>query len=335
MARALDARTRHRATKASPRFVRAIVARCVLVSRARARARRARAAVARDVWLVDERAGTTRRPRLTARAFARSWMGSARRTQRAEQRRKRPRTAAQRRIREFAARTTYEGAYADENELREALRSFGRRARMSKDTVRRAIRDITTSVAAQTAPVGRTRNTSRDARGRFTPVRWENFVHYGETLETEDAKALGARIATLCSRSKGRKSIALDENNIGAACDAFDKAATIAAKLVEKTTGRGRRHEACFGNFLRGRAHPIDAHTDSNQHGTVIFLLQASGPGLQVPETGDLVAVDEGTAEMVPIQQEIGQAIFLAPNVPHLVPKAHRRTPRVSLVFFF
>lgn len=169
MTRALDARTRHRATKVSPRFVRAIVARCVLVSRARAR--RARAAVTRDVWLVDERAGTTRRPRLTESAFARSWMGSAYRTQRAEKRRKRPRKAAQRGIREFGARTTYEGAYADENELREALRSFGRRARMSKDTVRRAVRDITTSLAAQTAPVGRTRNTSRDARGRFTQVR--------------------------------------------------------------------------------------------------------------------------------------------------------------------
>lgn len=316
--------------------MRAIVARCVLVSRARAR--RARAAVARDVWLVGEPAGTTRRPRLTARAFARSWMGSARRTQRAEKRRKRPRIAAQRRIREFAARTTYEGAYADENELREALRSFGRRARMSKGTVRHAIRDITTSLAAHTAPVGRTRNTSRDARGRFTQVRWENFVRYGETLETADAKALGARIATLCSSSKRRKSIksiGLDESNIGAACEAFDKAATIAAKLVEKTTGRGRRHVACFGNYLRGCAHPIGSHTDSNRHGTVIFLLQASGPGLQVPETGDLVAVDEGTAKMVPIQQEIGQAIFLAPSVPHLVPKAHRRTPRVSMVFFF
>lgn len=42
---------------------------------------------------------------------------------------------------------------------------------------------------------------------------------------TADAKSLGARIATLCSSSKRRKSIksiALDESNIGAACGAFD-----------------------------------------------------------------------------------------------------------------
>ena len=50
---------------------------------------------------------------------------------------------------------------------------------------------------------------------------------------TADAKSLGARIATLCSSSKRRKSIksiALDESNIGAACGAFDNAATIAQK---------------------------------------------------------------------------------------------------------
>lgn len=59
---------------------------------------------------------------------------------------------------------------------------------------------------------------------------------------TADAKSLGARIATLCSSSKRRKSIksiALDESNIGAACGAFDNAATIAA--MSTTTVRPKK----------------------------------------------------------------------------------------------
>lgn len=259
-------------------------------------------------------------------------MGSKSRTIRNTKKRKT--IPATRKLRQFAAeRAASSGA---EPSLSEVKRFASLRG-ISGDAVRSVSREQS-HLAGHTAPVGRPRSVSRDSNGRFASIKWLEWVRDGDTLEEADVAELASRIETLCRR---KSSTELNKENVGSASEAFDRAAAIAASLVKSAAAATlidtapRSYLSCFGKCLRRRANPIGEHTDYNRCGTVIFLLKSSGPGLHVPESGNLDDVAKGTVKLWPISQPIGKAIYLAPNVPHVVPKENRTESRVSLVFFF
>ena len=187
-----------------------------------------------------------------------------------------------------------------------------------------------------TAPVGRTRSTTRDAQGRFTPTDWTRFLFRSEEFLTQARiESLIEAIKNIRRRSKERRWVGLSEKVLNAAAvPAFQEAAAIASRLVAKATRkRLRHHKTAFANHIVGLEEVAnEVHTDATRYGTVTILLQAAGPGLAVPKTGTPA---DANADLVDVEQNVGEAVYLAPNVPHIIPCKKRENARISLVFFF
>jgi len=186
-----------------------------------------------------------------------------------------------------------------------------------------------------TAPVGRTRSTTRDAHGRFESTDWMQYVEKShERLNNTLCGSLIECITKIIARQKNEKrwcnvnETLMDTVHV----PAFQEAAAIAARLFSKATKEERQHRIAFATSIGGLQRAVsDVHVDATLHGTVTILLQASGPGLAVPKTGTLA----DNTNLVDVEQEVGQAVYLAPNVPHVVPHKKRKNKRISLVFFF
>jgi signal transduction histidine kinase len=143
-------------------------------------------------------------------------------------------------------------------------------------------------------------------------------------------------IKNIRQRSKEKRWVLVQESVLNAAqLTVFREAAAIASRLVAKATRekRQREHKNAIANHIVGLEKVAnEVHTDATRYGTVTILLQAAGPGLAVPKTGTPA---DANAELVDLAQKVGEAIYLAPNVPHVVPHQKRENARISLVFFF
>ena len=254
-------------------------------------------------------------------------MGSQSRTQRAQ--RRRPKKSAARKLREKSAAS---GDTMTERELKQAASS----SRISRGAASGYISGRKFSESL-TAPVGRTRSTTRDARGRFEQTRWLRFVKKGDdVLAQEHVDRLVDAVKQKIAQGGRRTSCTLVEKELRSEQQraAFREAAALAINLVnsDNKSKQVEGYKTCFANHVCGKQKTAaKSHTDQNLRGTVVMLLQASGPGLSVQKTG---SVDDAQ-EFIDVKQEVGQPVYLAANVPHVVPFEKRNKPRISLVFFF